>query len=278
MSNFFFYADESFDAERFCLSAIALRHDDWRDCLNAVQEHRKLLNTDYGIYIRKEIHARDLVAGRGHISPQMIGKHERSRIFLGLLNLIAKMPVHLFNVCLPMKGIRDPQLLAWDRLLNRIERTMLEFENRDIPKRKQLLERLPATFSEVEKKELSERLLRYHPRAIIFADEGKQVEITRAVRRMHKFNPIPSSRGGWPEGKTRNIVVERVLEDPVFRSSRESLFIQLADCAAFALLKREAPPTPNIEKYGIHNFFEQCLAGVCYKPACHSDPLGIVRK
>ncbi len=264
--------------KKFCLSAIAIRHDDWRGCFSLVQEHRKLLNTDHGIYIRKEIHARDLVAGRGRISPTVIEKHMRSRIFFGLLNLIARMPVQLFNICLPIKGTRDPEMLAWDRLMNRIERTMLEYESREIPKRKKLLELLPPTVSETDKKEMTERLLRYHPRALIFADEGKHLKITRAIRKMNKFNPIPSARGAWPEGKTKNIVIERVLEDPIFKKSEDSLFIQLADCAAFALLKRETAPTPNIEKYKIHEFFDQCLAGLCYKPACPSDPLGIVRK
>lgn len=121
-----FYVDESYDQNKFCLSAIAIRHNQWRECFSRVQQHRKLLKQDHGIFIRKEIHAHELVGGRGRISDRIVNKHTRSRIFHGLLRVIAELPdVMVFNVCLDVKGRRDPQLDAWDRLLNRIERTML---------------------------------------------------------------------------------------------------------------------------------------------------------
>jgi hypothetical protein len=63
-----------------------------------------------------------------------------------------------------------------------------------------------------------------------------------------------------------------------FNHGRGSGARQLADCVSFALLKRESPPTPNIQKYGIHEFFDQCLSGVCFKAASPRDPNGIVRK
>lgn len=44
--------------------------------------------------------------------------------------------------------------------------------------------------------------------------------------------------------KTKNIPLERIIEDPVFKQSHQSYMIQLADCVAFSLLKREVPPTP----------------------------------
>jgi hypothetical protein len=79
----FFYVDESYDKTKYCLSAISIRHSVWSECFDMVREHRTNLKRDFGIYLRKEIHARDLVAGRGKISPNLIGKWQRSRIFLG---------------------------------------------------------------------------------------------------------------------------------------------------------------------------------------------------
>jgi hypothetical protein len=67
-------------------------------------------------------------------------------------------------------------------------------------------------------------------------------------------------------------------EDPVFKQSHQSYMIQLADCVAFSLLKREVPPTPLIKKYGIQHMFEKNIAGVCLRAASRKDPLGIVRK
>jgi Protein of unknown function (DUF3800) len=279
MSVRFFYVDESYNTEKFCLSAICIKHSDWRACFKMAQEHRRNLKEDHGVFVRKEIHAHELVGGRGNIATSTVNKHTRSRIFFGLLNLIAQMPeVRLFNVCLDVKGRRDPQLDAWDRLLNRIERTMLEFEKREAITRKRLLAALPFTLPEEVSKEIRLRLLSYSPRAIIVADEGREQELTKVFRKMSVFNPIPSRYGGWAEGSSKSIPVERIIEDPIFKKSHHSFLIQLADCAAFSLLKRETPPTPTVKKYGIHNFFDECLAKICFKGASPRDPLGIVRK
>jgi hypothetical protein len=63
----------------------------------------------------------------------------------------------------------------------------------------------------------------------------------------------------------------------VFKRSDRSYFLQLADFVAFALLKREVAPTPLVEKYKIHQMFDEVLAGKCFRAASPRDPLGIVR-
>jgi hypothetical protein len=96
---------------------------------------------------------------------------------------------------------------------------------------------------------------------------------------MGVYNPIPSKLGDWGDGqKAKNIPLQRVIEDPVFKKSHQSYFIQLADAVAYALLKREVAPTPHVKRYGIDKMFEKSLSGVCYKWASPADPLGIVRK
>lgn len=35
----YFYVDESWDEEKFCLSAICIRHSDWHACLKMIQDH-----------------------------------------------------------------------------------------------------------------------------------------------------------------------------------------------------------------------------------------------
>jgi hypothetical protein len=197
-----------------------------------------------------------------------------------MLKLVAKLPnVHIFNVALDKPGRSDAHLDAWDRFLNRFERTLLEYENREIPTRTQLAAAANRRLSKEDAESIKSRLLAYAPRGLIVADQGREGEIRAAIRRMHRFNHIPSQKGAWDDGhRTRNIPVERIIEDPVFRESSKSHFIQLADIVAFALLKREVPPTPNIAKYGIDKMFDATLSGVCFKSASPADPLGIVRK
>jgi hypothetical protein len=163
--------------------------------------------------------------------------------------------------------------------MNRIERTMLALEQRELPLRRDLAAAIPIEVSEATRHRIETRLNHYRPVALVFADEGRETEITKALRKMGVYNPIPSMVGDWGGGtKTKNIPIERVVEDPVFKKSHQSYFIQLADAVAFALLKREVAPTPHVKKYGIHQMFDRTLTGVCYRFASKFDPLGIVRK
>ncbi|HEX8410498.1 MAG TPA: DUF3800 domain-containing protein [Thermoanaerobaculia bacterium] len=280
MSVRFFYIDESFDASKFCLSAIAIRHTEWRECFDRVREHREFLKKDHGIFLRKEIHAQEFVGGRGRIADRIIGKHARSRIFEGLLNLVAQLPnVIIMNICLDVPGRKDVQLDAWDRLMNRIERALRGFEETELPLRRELISALPPEYPDAERERLDYRVNLFAPRGVIVADQGREREITRALRKMGVYNPIPSRIGAWGDGsRTKNVPVQRIIEDPVFKLSHQSYFIQLADAVAYSLLKRETTPTPNVRRYGIDKMFERTLAGVCWKKASSSDPLGIVRK
>jgi hypothetical protein len=280
MSVRFFYIDESFNADKFCLSAIAIRHTEWRECFERVRQHRRFLKNDHGVFLRKEIHAQEFVNGRGRVADRVIGKHDRSRIFEGLLKLVAQLPsVFVINICLDVKGRKNVQLDAWDRLMNRIERTLVGFEEVELPLRRNLVASLPAEYPEATRQQLEFRLNLFRARAVIVADEGREREITRALRKMGVYNPIPSRIGTWDDGsRTKNVPVERVIEDPVFKKSHQSYFIQLADSVAYSLLKRETVPTPNAKRYGIDKMFEDTLAGVCWKKASRFDPLGIVRQ
>jgi hypothetical protein len=142
-STWIYYIDESYDSSMFCLSALGLKVSTWRVAFDAVKEYRKRLKDSDGVLLRAEIHARDLCRGRGALGPKTVGKWRRSRIFYELLQLTASLPdAHLFNVCLDTAGRKDPQLDAWDRLLNRINR-MCEERNR----RENAQEEAPSRYS-----------------------------------------------------------------------------------------------------------------------------------
>ena len=96
------------------------------------------------------------------------------------------------------------------------------------------------------------------------------------IRRMGVYNPIPSRYGGWPGGATtRNITTDRLLEDPIFKDSQRSYFIQLVDFCAYSLLRRENPVASK-SKYGLDAAFG-LLHPILLREANPRDPEGVLR-
>jgi hypothetical protein len=93
---------------------------------------------------------------------------------------------------------------------------------------------------------------------------------------MTTVNFIPSKYCAWSGGqKSKGIVLAHLVEDPLFKASHSSYFLQFADFVVYALLKREVPPTAHVAKYNIHQMFDVLKPVLCLKAS--SDPFGIVR-
>jgi len=236
------YIDDSYDQDTklTTFSALSVPETEWARTFGAIQTWRRELRDSDGIYVTKELHAWKFVSGRGNVGPRIITKHRRSQIFNSGLTLLSSIDgLRLFNAA------HRGQSWAFERLVNRINRTMIAWNSN----------------------------------ALLICDEGKEAEYTRLVRKMSVHNPIPSQYGVWLDtGKSyRNIPIERVLEDPFFKQSDKSYFIQMADWCAYALLQRERdPPIASRKKYGLHKSFD-LLAPICVRVANRRDPLGIIR-
>lgn len=234
------YIDDSYDKDFMVFSAIAVRVDKWREVFRAIKQYRQMLKDKYDISIYYELHAVDFVKGRGSLGARRpVPKGLRGRIFRETLEFITTLPeVKIFNVCFP----KDKEGWAFERLLNRINRTMLEWNSH----------------------------------VILICDEGKELYFTRLVRRMGVQNLIASKFGTWEDGTPlRNIPIERVVEDPIFKASDKSYFIQLADFCAYSLLKQESP-TENSEKYGIGKAFD-ILKTIGVKATSSRDSQYVIR-
>jgi hypothetical protein len=205
-----------------------------------VRDDRKSLKTREGIFVKVEFHATEFIAGRGRISEKAIPKGARCRIYKETLAMVASLPgVRSFNA---VASERKHETRVYERLLNRINRTMVEWDSH----------------------------------AFLVSDEGK--DYTALLRRMTVHNPIPSRFGSWATGPTRNITLDRIVEDLFFRRSDRSYFIQLADFCAYALFRSERP-VESKTKYGLDRAFD--LLGPICTPECFSkDPrkLGIIRE
>lgn len=200
----FAYLDESKQNNQFFVySCLVVESDIWNDVFASVKGFRRHLRDEFGVYVSKELHAWKFAAGKGRVANHPIPKNERAELFAHTIRFIAECGHFLI-----MSSVNTHEFMAFDRLLNRVNRTA---EDRG----KQLL---------------------------LFCDKGQEATFTKRIRRMRVFNPIWSNRGAWPEGDaTRNIPIERIIEDPIFKDSKTSYFIQLVDFCAYALLRSERP-------------------------------------
>jgi hypothetical protein len=237
----FVYIDESGDDDLIVYSALAVRDTEWKAAKNALIAMRKTMFDEWGIEMRKELHAWKFVSGRGRfLGGRDIKRGVRADLFRRVLRYGAHNlgGVRLFNAVFPLGRSYD----AFEYLVNRINRTAQ----------------------------------RWNSHIVLVVDEGKEVPITRMVRKMGVYNMIPSRLGLWAPGEpARNITTDWILEDPVFRDSASSYFIQFVDFCAFALLRREAP-TAKLKFYGVHRAFAE-LAPILERSATRYDVEGIIR-
>lgn len=278
-SGWIYYVDESYDKSLFCVTGLGLKVSTWRKAFEATREYRRELRASDSVLLRSEIHATELVRGKGRLGPTTIGKWRRSRVFFELLELTASLPdVHLINVCLKQADYADPQPVAWDRLLNRINRTCVERNRQENAKRRGLITEIEKALPSSTATEIERRLIPYSANAFLIVDRGREAEIIRLRRKLAVANFVPSKFGAWSDAPTKNIPLTEIVEDPLFRDSAHSYLIQLADCAAYALLKRETKPLPWVLKYNIHKAWDEHLKGIAFLAAAANDPDGVVRK
>jgi hypothetical protein len=133
---------------------------------------------------------------------------------------------------------KGDELNLFERLLNRVNRTMQAWDSK----------------------------------TILISDEGK--DYNGLVRKMGVYNPIPSMFMG---GATRNILLDKIVDEILYKRSEDSHFIQMADFCAYSLLRSEVP-LPSKDRYGLNLSFDR-LSAICQSQCFAKDPrkLGIIR-
>ena len=88
---------------------------------------------------------------------------------------------------------------------------------------------------------------------------------------------VADPKGAVQEIATKNIVLDRLIDDFFYRRSQQSYFIQVVDFCVYALLRSEKP-LPSKNALGIHLAYD-LLEPICQKQCTSSDPrhLGILR-
>lgn len=250
------YVDESGDCglvnsptRYFVLSGLVLHELRWHQCLEQIQAYRQRMRGAFGLKLREEIHAAAMLNRPGKLV--RIKRNDRLTIIRAFADELAAMAdLHVINIVVDKQGKPadyDVFLHAWRALVQRFANTMT---HRNFPG--------PRNADE---------------RGMVLADYTDTVKLTRLMRQMRRYNPVPNQSGhglGY-----RNMQLGNIAEDPSFRNSQDSYFIQAADVLAFLLYQHIAPSAYMRKKSG-HNYFLRLDPILCKVAATH-DPYGIVR-
>ena len=232
----------------FILSGLVIHELRWQSTLQQLQDFRRRMRERYGLRMRDEIHAVNMISRRaGDLA--RIAKHDRLAILRNLMDEVSKLPdANVISVVVD-KQAKSPTYdvfdSAWRALIQRFENTM---RHRNFPG--------PANPDE---------------RGMIFADRTDEKKLTALLRRMRRYNPVPSMLGqGY-----RQLTIQNVIGDPVYTDSAQSYFVQTVDVIAYALQQQFAPNSYMRKKSGGKLY--SILDPVLCKRAAPANPQGIVR-
>lgn len=250
------YVDESGDSgltgsptRYFVLSGLIIHELRWNEALDQLVAFRQRMRNAFGLLMREEIHSAHLINKPGDLV--RIPRNNRLTILRAFLNEVSALPeISIINIVID-KQEKQPDYnvmtKAWEALIQRFSNTMT---HRNFPG--------PANPDD---------------RGMIIPDNTDVNVVRGLVRKMRKYNPVPN-RARYGMGY-RNMTVTNLVEDPYFKDSRHSYFIQAADVVAFSLYQRMTPSS-YIKKKSAQNYFNRLDRVLC-KSAATADPEGIVR-
>jgi hypothetical protein len=254
---FLMYVDESGDpgapgtpgtTSLFVLTGLVLHELRWHDCLTELIDFRRWCRGRYGLKLREEIHASKMLNHPGPLA--RIPRHDRMAIVHAYARRLAAIPeMSVINVVVRKTGkpaVYEVLENAWRALIQRFENTI---SHRNFPG--------PANPDD---------------RGMLIPDHSADERVMRLLRQMRHYNPVPNQQQFGPG--YRNLALARIAEDPNFRDSRHSYFIQSCDLAAFLLYQRLAP-NAYIRRKGGRDYFN-ILDPILCKVAATNQPQGIV--
>ncbi len=250
------YVDESGDSgirgsptRYFVLTGLVVHELRWNQYLERIVAFRTRMRSKFGLLLREEIHSARLINRLGALS--RIKRNDRLTIVRNFANEIGSLPdLSIINVVVDKDGklpTYDVIDMAWRALIQRFSNTM-SYHN--FPG--------PANADET---------------GVVVPDRGEVKKIATVLRRMRRYNPVPNQPAHGPG--YRNLLITNLIEDPYFKDSEHSYFIQAADLAAFLLYQRIAPSS-YFKMKSARNYFRRLDSVLC-RVAATTDPDGIVR-
>ncbi|MBM3289335.1 MAG: DUF3800 domain-containing protein [Candidatus Hydrogenedentes bacterium] len=254
---FLMYVDESGDpgmtgspSRGFALTGLVVHELAWELVLQKLIAFRQRMKAIYGLRLRDEIHAGCMIT-RPSKPLALIPRNDRLAIIRAMCDELAQISeINLINVLVDKSkhgADYDAYSRAWEVLFQRFENT-IDRSNFRGPKNSA-------------------------DKGIMLCDHTDEKKLRNLLRRMRHYNPIPHQpQYGFG---TRNLVITKLIEDPIMRDSRHSYFVQACDVAAYVLYQHHFP-CGYMKKTGGKSYFKR-LSPVLCRVASRTDIYGIVR-
>jgi hypothetical protein len=248
------YVDESGDSglnqspvNYFVLSGLIIHELRWKILLEELIEFRRFLKSSKGLKLREELHASDMINKPGELVRIM--RNDRVDILKKCISWISTHEdLNIINVVVDKRNkSEDVFELAWKALIQRFENTI---RNRN--------------FSGPQNAD---------DKGMLLPDKTDNKKLQMILRKMRRFNVIPNNQVLFGGG-TRNLTVEFIVEDPFFKDSGHSYYIQMTDVIAY-FVRQLYEPNAYMKKKGAHKYFYKLDPVLC-KFASRSHPYGIV--
>lgn len=258
------YVDESGDSgmnnsptRYFALAGIVVHELHWDRCFEEHLRFRRELRQNYGFRVRDEFHAAQLISRPGEY--QSIKLHRRIEMIRRYADMLAGMKdqIDLISIIVDKQGRRqdfDAFEMAWKALIQRFSNTLQYHNFRGTPR--------------------DDSRQDY---GVLICDNTDNKKLTELRRKMQRFNPIPHDPAHTNiGGGYRQLPLRSLVEDPHFKDSRHSYFVQSADLAAF-LIYQSVSPNKHMRKRAGHRFFTRLRPVACVHASRTDRQMGIVR-
>lgn len=208
-----------YSAPLFVLSALYTGYLKWRANFDGLHAFRRDLHSRYGIPVKAEFHTRPFLLNKAPYRDLSLPDSDRVAAVGLYCAAVAQLDARIVNVCIVKPRVTSPgfKVLDWALKLSvqRIENDLASTGNDD-------------------------------SRFLLITDPGRVGKMRTTTRRVQRINFIPSKFG--PQAYRREI--QRLIEDPLPKDSRESFFIQTVDLVswvvyAHSLLETKAGGLPS---------------------------------
>jgi Protein of unknown function (DUF3800) len=193
----------------YTTACVFVRDQHWVSLFEDILGFRRYLRAAFGLRMRQEVKANELVQGTGPWSTLSLGDRVRKRgIYRAFMRFQAKAgTIKTFAVVVDKSNYQTPDDVretAWRHTLERVE-AFARHNNETV---------------------------------MLVPDSGEYDRFRKVARRMRRYSQVGAMVGG---GTLSRPLARYLIDDPVERDSAQSYFVQLADLNAYAAYRKERP-------------------------------------